>query len=179
MAIGRAKIPVVVDGEILTERLRLRPWRTNDAPAVRRMFSDPEVGEFVGVRDTLEVAEELVAGHLEHQAQHGFGQWAAEERETGELVGEIGLQLLEQTGPEVEIGWVVARPAWGRGYATEASRKWLEVGFAELGLDEIVAVIRRENEASHRVARRLGMERRGIRHAYGHDLDEYAIARGG
>ena len=84
---------------------------------------------------------------------------------------------VERTGPEVELGWVIARPAWGRGYATEASRAWLDVGFDTLGLDEIVAVIRRENASSHRVAERLGMERRGTRAAYGHELDLYVARR--
>ena len=166
-----------MDDPIVTARLRMRPWETDDVAAAQRLFADPEVGRFVGVEPTREAAEKLVAGHQSHQAAHGFSQWAVEELETGALVGEIGLQLLQNEGPEVEVGWVVARPAWGRGYATEAAARWLDVGFGELGLTEILAVIRPENEASHRVARRLGMERQpGRRHLYGHDLDVY-VAR--
>jgi RimJ/RimL family protein N-acetyltransferase len=164
-----------MDDPLLTPRLRMRPWETNDLDAVRALFSDPEVGRFVGVRNTAEAAQELIANHRAHQAEHGFSQWAVEDRWTGALVGEVGLQLVERTGPEVEIGWVIAKPAWGRGYATEAAREWIRVGFETLGLDEIIAVVRRENAASHAVARRLGMKPAGTRRAYDHELDLYVV----
>ncbi|HEX8120974.1 MAG TPA: GNAT family N-acetyltransferase [Solirubrobacteraceae bacterium] len=166
-----------MDGPLLTERLRMRPWETDDVAAVREMFADPEVGQFVGVAPTLEAAEKLVDANRRHQEAHGFATWAVQDRSTGALVGEIGLQLIENAGPEVEIGWTLAKPAWGRGYATEAAAKWLEAGFGQLALEEIIAVIRAENEASHRVARRLGMRRAGTRRAYGHELDLYTISR--
>jgi RimJ/RimL family protein N-acetyltransferase len=166
-----------MDGPLLTERLRMRPWVSDDAEAVMRMFSDPEVDEFLEVGGTPEAARRLIDGHRRHQAAHGFSQWALEERASGEVVGELGLQLLENEGPEVELGWVLARRVWGRGYATEGSRAWLDAAFGELGLEEVVAVIRRENAGSHRVAERLGMRRAGTRRAYGHELDLYTISR--
>jgi [ribosomal protein S5]-alanine N-acetyltransferase len=166
-----------VDGPLTTPRLTLRPFAPEDAAALFAIFRVGEVGRFVGgAHDTIAASEELIAVHGTSQRRNGFSYWAVEERGTGALVGEVGLQLLERTGPDVEIGWVIAKPAWGRGYATEAARAWLRAGFQTLGLDEIVAVVRPENEASHRVARRLGMEPAGRRHVYDHDLDVY-VAR--
>ena len=143
-----------MDEPIVTARLRMRPWETDDADALLAVFEPPEVRRWIGIAD-LERTRETIAAHRAHQAEHGFSQWAVEERATGELVGEHGLQLLERSGPETEIGWVLAPPC-GRGYATEAGRAWLDVAFTTLGLDEVIATIRPENEASARVAERLG-----------------------
>ena len=156
----------------------MRPFADGDAEAVLAVFSDPEVGHFTGgAHTTIEDSERLVEANREHQERHGFSMWAVEERATGVLVGEVGLQLLERRGPDVEIGWSLGREAWGRGYATEAAGAWLDAAFATLGLDEVIAVVRPENAASHRVAQRLGLRRAGTRHAYGRDLDLYVTER--
>jgi len=118
------------------------------------------------VHERLSESVSELDGHLRHQAEHGFGVWAAEERSTGRLVGEVGLQHLDG-GPDVEIGWVVARDAWGRGYATEAAGAWLEAGFSDLGLERIVAVVLPANVRSRAIATRLGMTEAGTREAYG------------
>ena len=127
---------------MLTERLRMRPFETDDAPAVLELFRDPEVGRWTGGHHrTIDDSRRLLATHARHQERHGFSLWAVEERDGGALVGEIGLQHLEQRGPEVEIGWVVARDRWGLGYATEGAARWLEAGFGELGLERVIATI--------------------------------------
>ena len=154
----------------------MRPFTEDDLDALHAMFSHPDVGVWVGVA-TREDAAETIAGHTAHQAAHGFAQWAAEDRATGELVGEIGLQLLEHRGPDVEIGWAVAHDRWGEGLATEAAAPWLDVAWDVLGLDEVVAVIRPENTASCRVAEKLGMREAGTRHAYGRELALYRVSR--
>jgi [ribosomal protein S5]-alanine N-acetyltransferase len=167
-----------MDAPLVTDRLVMRPFREDDADAVFAMFGDPDVGRFVGgAHATRGASVDLVARNREHQERHGFAYWAVEERDSGALVGEVGLQLLEQTGPDVEIGWVIAKPAWGRGYATEAAAAWLAAGLGPLGLDEVIAVVRPQNAASHRVAQRLGMRRAGRRHAYDHELDLYVARR--
>ena len=161
-------------GPIVTPRLRMRPFEESDAHAVFEVFSVTEVGQFVGgAHADLEDSERMIAYNREHQERHGFSTWAVEEREGGALIGEVGLQLLERVGPEVEIAWSIGRPWWGRGYAAEAAQAWLEAGFEVLRLPEIIAVVRPENVRSHRLAQRLGMERAGTRHAYERELDLY------
>ena len=160
---------------LLTERLRMRPFETDDAEPLYGVLAEPEVGRWVGHDPaTLGQVRVLVARNRLHQARHGFALWAVEEREGGALVGEAGLQLLELRGPEVEIGWVLAREVWGRGYAAEAARAWLDVAFSRLGLPQVIATILPENDRSHRVAQRLGMTRLPERrHVYDAEHDIY------
>ena len=161
---------------IVTTRLRMRPFESDDAWAGFALWAEPEVGRFTGgAHATIAESRALIEKNRAHGERHGFALWAVEERETGALVGEAGLQLLEGSGPEVEIGWAFAPSAWGRGYATEAANAFLDVAFGGLGLDRVIAVIREENAASHRVAERLGMRPAGRRRVYGADHDVYEI----
>ena len=93
-------------------------------------------------------------------------------------MGEAGLQYLE-AGPDVELGYTLARAAWGRGYATEAARAVLHWGFAGLRLHRIVAVADPANTASLHVLEKLGMARRGLRECYGAVMAEHALSLGG
>jgi RimJ/RimL family protein N-acetyltransferase len=145
----------------------MRPFESDDVDAVFAVFSDPAVGGWVGGAHTSrDMSREMVDRNRAHQAEHGFSMWVVEEREGGGFVGEAGLQLLQMSGPEVEIGWALTPAVWGRGYATEAARAWLDVAFGELGLAEVLATVLPENEPSHRVARRLGMREAGRRHVH-------------
>ena len=99
---------------------------------------------------------------LAHWGEHGFGLFAAELAETGRLIGWSGpvtLRWLPEVMPAVEIGWLLDRPHWGRGLATEAGTAVLSFAFGELGLDRVVAVHQTANLASERVMRKLGMRR--------------------
>ena len=164
-----------MDAPLVTPRLRMRPFTEDDVDALHAVFGHPEVTAWIDM-PTRGRAAEMIAKHVAHQAAHGFGQWAAEDRATGRLVGEVGIQFLEG-GPDVEIGWVIARERWGEGLATEAAAPWLDVAWDELGLDEVLAVIRPENAASRRVAEKLGMRAAGMRHAYGREMVVYALSR--
>ena len=173
-----------MEGPILTPRLRMRPFHAGDAERGFALWADESVGRYTGgAHATLEQSRALIEHHLRHQREHGFSLWAVEPREGDpSLLGEVGLQLLEGAGPDVEIGWAFAPAARGLGYATEAAGAWLEAAFGPLGLQRVIAVIRPENAASHLVAERLGMHRAGRRVAYGAEHDVYAVTaerRGG
>jgi RimJ/RimL family protein N-acetyltransferase len=78
----------------------------------------------------------------------------------------------------VEIGWSLAREVWGNGYATEAARAWLQVAFAQLGLDRVIATVLPDNVASHSVAQRLGMTREpALRHVHNAEHVIYVATR--
>ena len=93
---------------------------------------------------------------------HGYGLWALELLASGELIGFTGLAVPEFEAhftPAVEIGWRLARPAWGNGYATEAAEAALEFGFGEAGLAEVVSFTSAGNARSRAVMERIGMTR--------------------
>ena len=161
-----------------TERLRLRPFTDEDLDALYAMWSDPEVGPWIGgTHEHRGKSAEVLAEHVRHQQAHGYGFWATEDRESGELVGEAGLMLFEGHGPEIEIGWCFTRESWGRGLAREAAAKWLEIGFGELELDRIMAVILPSNDRSIRVAKAVGMRPAGMRYAYGNEHLVFELGR--
>jgi RimJ/RimL family protein N-acetyltransferase len=97
-------------------------------------------------------------------AERGWGFWAVEIKATGEFIGFVGLHIpstILPFSPCVEIGWRLARPCWGRGYATEAARAALQVGFERLALQEIVSFTAISNRRSCAVMERLHMVRDG------------------
>jgi RimJ/RimL family protein N-acetyltransferase len=152
---------------IETERLRLRPITPDDVPALHAIYAHPDVERWIGPHLASELAVE-VGKQIALQEARGFSMFALEDRATGELLGDCGLQPLELKGPEIEIGWDLAPHAWGRGYATEAARAVLARAFAEpsWGLDEVIAVVDPANSASQRVAEKAGMTLVGERPAY-------------
>jgi RimJ/RimL family protein N-acetyltransferase len=142
-----------------TERLALRGWRDEDLEPFVALCADPAVMRWVGAgapQDRRE-AEAAFVHVRDHWARHGFGLWAAEERESGELLGFVGLARLPDGSGDVEVGWRLRPDAWGRGLATEGALAARDHAFGELGLSRLVALVHPENEASLRVIDKLGM----------------------
>ncbi|GIH21657.1 GNAT family N-acetyltransferase [Rugosimonospora africana] len=125
------------------------------------MNADPEVREHLGDLLTREHCDASVAQFQAEFDQRGYGWWAVEVRATGEFIGFAGLDQADDGMPftGVEIGWRLARSAWGQGYATEAALTVLAHGFDTLGLSEILAVTTATNLRSQAVMRRIGMTR--------------------
>jgi len=146
-----------------TERLLLRPWRPADRDPFAAMNADPEVMRYVGRGSPLTRAQsdELVDAIEAHWQQHGFGLWCAAPREDPDAcIGFVGLAIpsfLPAVLPAVEVGWRLARPAWGRGLATEGAGAALDHAFGPLSLQSVISVIYPENRRSIRVAEKLGM----------------------
>lgn len=138
----------------------MRPWRDADREPFAAMNADPEVMEYFPAALTREQSDAFVDRILANMARDGYGLWALEV-DNG-FIGYTGLAPLgfEVRGGEfLEVGWRLARRAWGHGYATEAARAALAEGFDRFGLPAVVSVTTRTNERSRRVMRRLGMTR--------------------
>lgn len=147
-----------------TERLLLRGWQDADRDRFAALNADVEVMEHFVAPLTREESDAFVDRIEAGFATRPFGLWAVEVRDTGEFVGYIGLEIPKFEAfftPAVEVGWRLARPAWGHGYATEGARAVLRHGFETVGLDEIVSFTSVHNVRSQRVMQRLGMERAG------------------
>lgn len=147
--------------ELRTERLLLRRWHDRDLAPWAAMNADPEVREHLGEPLTREQSDASVARFLAEFDERGYGWWAVEVRGSGEFAGFAGLDRVDDGLPftGVEIGWRLARGAWGKGYATEAARAVLAFGFGTLGLPEILAVTTAGNLRSQAVMDRIGMTR--------------------
>ncbi|NUR94650.1 MAG: GNAT family N-acetyltransferase [Kribbellaceae bacterium] len=147
--------------ELQTERLVLRGWRDSDLEPWAAMNADPEVREHLGDLLTREQSDASVASFQAEFDQRGYGWWAVELRSTGAFLGFAGLDPVDEEMPftGVEIGWRLARSAWGKGYATEAAKAGLAFGFETLELPEILAVTTAANVRSQAVMRRIGMTR--------------------
>jgi len=160
-----------------TERLRLRMFRDDDLDAYARIVADPEVMRYLGDGQTLDRvgAWRQIAMILGHWTLRGYGLWAVEERATGALIGRIGCYNPEGW-PGFEVGWVLARAYWGKGYATEGARRALAYAFGELRQDHVISLIYPANAASIRVAERLGEKLEGRTPLYGHDVLIYGIS---
>jgi len=147
-----------------TERLLLRRWRPADREPFAALNADPEVMEHFPARLTRAESDAFVDRIESGFAAHGFGLWALEVARPGERAGEfIGFAGLSVPSfeapfmPAVEIGWRLARPAWGHGYASEAARRALRAAFHDYGLPEVVSFTTVTNERSQAVMRRIGM----------------------
>jgi RimJ/RimL family protein N-acetyltransferase len=140
----------------------MRRWRDGDAEPLAEINADPRVMEHHLAPLTRAESDALIERIEADFEVRGFGLWALELRETGELIGFTGLAVPEFEAhftPAVEVGWRLGAPAWGRGYATEAGRAALEFGFGRAGLDEVVSFTSAGNERSRAVMERLGMAR--------------------
>jgi RimJ/RimL family protein N-acetyltransferase len=107
--------------------------------------------------------------------RRGYSFLAVTERHGGRLVGDGGLHPLGGQGPDVELGYTLARSAWGRGYATELGRALIEYAFTTLGAPRVVAQVEPANLASRHVLEKLGMTEREQRMAYGRPHLLYAV----
>ncbi|MDH2443746.1 GNAT family N-acetyltransferase [Amnibacterium sp. CER49] len=143
-----------------TERLLLRRWRDDDRAPFAALNADPEVMRHFPARLSREESDALIDRIEQHFDRHGYGLWALERRDTGEFLGFTGLAVPRFEAhftPAVEVGWRLARSAWGAGYASEAARAALAVGFGDAGLDEIVSFTVPANTRSRAVMERIGM----------------------
>ncbi|RIA34456.1 RimJ/RimL family protein N-acetyltransferase [Ectopseudomonas oleovorans] len=148
--------------EARTERLLLRAWRDSDLPALAALNADAEVMRYFPAPLNGEQSAQLLTRMREHLDEHGFGFWALERRDNGEMIGVTGLAQVSFEAPfvpAVEIGWRLARAHWRQGYASEAARAALAVGFEQLGLDEVVSFTVPTNRPSQAVMRAIGMRR--------------------
>lgn len=146
-----------------TERLVLRPFRIEDAEAIRRLAGAREVYETtLNIPHPYEegMAEQWVAGHASQFYGAGGVTLAITMRSTGEVIGAIGL-MASAAHRKAELGYWVGVPFWGHGYATEAAAAIVAYGFETLGYHRIMARHFKENPASGRVMQKIGMTKEG------------------
>lgn len=141
-----------------TPRLLLREMSHADLPFVAGMLGHPEVSRYYERRFGFEEARAWLDRQLERYARDGHGLWLVVDRASGAPLGQVGLALQEVEGVRrPEIGWLLDRPFWGKGYATEAGIATRDAAFARWGYPEVISLIRPVNGPSRRVAERVGL----------------------
>ncbi len=173
---------VLEDAFLETERLIIRNWRADDWLLVRPMALDPEVMQYIGHYQPWSEQEtrQFVANRISDYERYGGTMWPLVLKENEAFVGYCGF-LRRQYGEykgEIEIGYALAKDAWGRGLAAEAGARILEYGFEVLGFDCVIASARPENEPSIRVMEKMGMRSIGLSlNDKGRPVPHYAIEK--
>ena len=145
---------------LVTDRLLLRQVHILDSEPMYRLFGDAEVMRFSEGVQTKEWVDAWLQTCLErYYRTWGFGPYAVVEKQSRDVIGYCGLFYFPDVNgrPEVEIGYRLARFAWGQGYATEAAGAVRDFAFATLAMKRLIAMIDPSNLASIRVAEKIGM----------------------
>jgi ribosomal-protein-alanine N-acetyltransferase len=176
--------------ELETARLGLRKFTLEDIDAHTDIYSNPEVtqflpgGPFLDPETAKDASSWVIRFFIRHWQLYDFGAWAFIDKETKRLVGHGGFKFLphtptspKETPQEIDIFYLLDRPYWGKGLATEVGRAFLAYGFEKLSLDHIAAITRPKNIASQHVLEKLGMVYAKEAYYYGVDVLYYAISR--
>jgi RimJ/RimL family protein N-acetyltransferase len=141
-----------------TGRLTLRPLQPTDAEVLHRIYQSEDVLQYFPnpTPPALEKVQRFLAGQQAHWEKYGYGNWGILPEGEKEIVGWAGLQFLLELN-ETEVGFLLDRPFWGKGYATEAALASLRFGFENFSLDHIIALVHPDNLASRRVIEKCGM----------------------
>ncbi|MBV8460798.1 MAG: GNAT family N-acetyltransferase [Candidatus Eremiobacteraeota bacterium] len=145
------------------------------------IFSDPRVTQYLPrgpfkADEALGIARRVIEHFITHWEDHGFGVWAVVEKTSGDLIGQCGLNTLAEA-PETEVLYLLDRPYWGRGLATEAARSAVEIGFQAVGLQRIVGLTMPDNVASQRVLTKAGLRYERDATFFGVNVRYFAINR--
>ena len=163
-----------------TERLIIRHWREDDWLLVRPMSLDPEVMQYIGHYQPWSEDEtrQFVSNRMSDYERNGWTMWPLVLKEAGAFIGYCGFlrRMYGEYKGEVEIGYALARDAWGRGLAAEAGTTILKYGFESLNFERVIASARPENARSIRVMEKMGMRSIGLSlNNKGRQVPHYAI----
>jgi len=172
--VTRVRLPIE------TERLSIRPLVASDGEELHELYSDPDAMQYLETElpASVEDSRRWVQTKIDlFERDDGMSLWALVERESGAVIGDVGLQWEDYDGVVVDLGCRLVARYWGRGYAFEASRAVLSAGFRDLSVDRICAATHVDNERAHRVLAALGGVRQRDIHVYGLDMTLYEFPR--
>lgn len=161
---------------VRTSRLTLRPLLSTDAEILYKIYQAEGVLQYFPnpTPPPLENVKRFISAQETHWDKHNYGNWGILPPGAEEIIGWAGLQFLPETN-EIEVGYLLNRPFWGHGFATESALASLEFGFQHLNLDEIIALVHPDNNASIRVIEKCGMQWVDQQVYFGISLKRYHI----
>ena len=175
-----------------SERLTLTPLDASDVDLALEMFTDPDVLRYAGGAVKEDEIRRDMANWTKRGGNGCIGIWCIADRGSGEKFGSTALLPMpvdeddtdydlvipgRMPHGDVEVGYFLKRSAWGRGYATEACKRLIQMAFEESPLTEIVATFETGNAASRNVLEKAGFTDHGTMRCYGEDGPNYRITR--
>jgi ribosomal-protein-alanine N-acetyltransferase len=163
---------------IQTVHLTLCPLLPDDAQILHRIYQVEGVLQYFPntAPPPLEKVQKFIAGQENHWAQYGYGNWGILPAGERQIIGWAGLQYVPELD-ETEVGYLLNRPFWGKGYATEAARTSLQFGFENSSLDHIIALVHPDNLGSRRVIEKCGMSYVENKFLWGLEMMRYRIEK--
>lgn len=161
-----------------TDRLTLRPLLPADTESLHRIYQNEGVLRYFPnpLPPPLETVQKFITIQQAHWEKYGYGDWGILPEGAQVIIGWAGLQYLPELD-ETEVGFLLDRPCWGRGYATEAAQASLRFGFKQFSLDHIIALVHPDNLASIRVIEKCAMTYVDTIRLWGIELMRYRIER--
>jgi [ribosomal protein S5]-alanine N-acetyltransferase len=163
-----------------TERLIIKAPSAADLDDQYQLQSDPDVMQYIatGARTRAEVEKSLQL-FINHYQKHSFSLGSVFEKATRQFIGRAGLiyLALNDTQSDIEIGYALLKPYWGKGYATELTKALIEWAFSNLSVDKLMGVTRPENKNSRRVLEKAGMHFVKMAHYNGIEVTYYEIVK--
>ena len=162
---------------LTTPRLTLRPFTLEDVAPLHRILNQPDILQYFPNPGTpaMERVQRIIENQLAHWNEHNLGWWAVVPQGSSKLIGWNGLQYLPETD-EVEVGYLLSKQFWGRGYATEGAIASIQFGFENFNFGDIIGLTHPENIASQNVLKKCGMCFTERKEYFGMQLLRYALA---
>ncbi|MDJ0953730.1 MAG: GNAT family N-acetyltransferase [Acidimicrobiia bacterium] len=159
---------------VTSDRLTIRPLVIEDARSLHELYSDPKAMRHLATELPATIAQSVswVQEKIDRHTATGLSMWAVLLTKSREVIGDAGLQLLED-GATVEVGVRIKRRLWGNGYGTEAAKAAMAAGFRDLDLSRIIGMTAPGDDAAVAAMARIGMAPCGIERHYGRDWVVY------
>ncbi|MEN9336747.1 MAG: hypothetical protein RLZZ500_1734 [Bacteroidota bacterium] len=148
-----------------TDRLYMRPFKSTDAASLFAMDSNPNVHTYLWQQPVQHIEEcyKIISALEAQYERNHIGRFATFLKETDEFIGWTGIKYIDdhvENGNTnfFDYGYRLMESHWGKGYATEASQKWLAHGFQEMQIPEIHAYTHSQNGASNHILQKIGMQ---------------------
>ena len=142
-----------------TARLTVRELVPADLDFMAEMLADAEVMRYYPKRLTRDLSSDWIERQIARYMNDGYGLWLAEDRNSGKPVGQVGLVRQQINGAdETEVGYMIHKPYWRHGFATEGALACRDYAFNTLNKPRVISLVREDNAASRGVAENLGME---------------------
>ncbi len=161
-----------------TEHLLFRPLTLSDLDDMAALYSDPEVMRYLGGRRDRNEVERVLNGYIRDYQMYGHSFFATILKSDQSFIGHCGLLNQEVEGqPEMELGYILARPYWQNNLAVEGIQALKEYGFRELGFPRLVSLIPAENSVSIHIAEKIGMQFEHDVNQWGQQFRLYAVQK--